>query len=102
MSEIELAKIHRNEQPIALEEWEGIIDTTPYLKPLPDREGKNPFNGEVIVFSGRGKALYMEHSEAVGNASLEDGEILVTGIPMSICNSIANRLRAIVENEDRS
>ena len=40
--------------------------------------------------------------ERVGNASLEEGEILTTGIPRELCELIAKSLKAKVFQDDRS
>jgi hypothetical protein len=99
---MDFGKIKRQNEPIMLAEWQQVIEGLPDLSQMPDRERTNPFTLERIVVSGEGQSLYSESGNPVGNASLENGEILTTGIPLHICLSIARALSADVYQDDRS
>ncbi|OED41580.1 hypothetical protein AB833_09440 [Chromatiales bacterium (ex Bugula neritina AB1)] len=100
--DLEFGIIRGTTGDIDLAEWNKIIQTDNSLKQIEDRIGKNPFTKEEIVFSGEGKAYFMFSGEAVGNISLENGALLTTGVPLSKCTEIADRLNAFVEPDDRS
>ena len=72
---MDFGRISRNAQPILLDEWNQLVDSYDFLQPIPDRKGTNPFTNEEVVFSGEGKAYYVENGEKVGNIALEDGEL---------------------------
>ena len=99
---MDFGKIKRNARPIKLAEWNKIIALMPVLEQVPDRTGINPFTKEQVVFPGKGKAYYVVDGEKIGNASLEEGEILTTGIPRDVCEQIAKSLKAKVFEDDRS
>lgn len=99
---MDFAKITRTDSTIEADEWISMIEQQSYLQPIPDRTGTNPFTGEEIQVPGLGKAYYLENGTRIGNASLEEGQILTTAIPRPICEELASRLGAIVEDDDRS
>lgn len=99
---MDFGRIRRNSQLIDLPEWEKIIASNPLLEQIPDRIGINPFTKEKVVFPGKGAAYYVVDGERIGNASLEEGEILTTGIPREFCEQIAQALNANVFEDDRS
>lgn len=99
---MDFGKIKRDARPIQLPEWNTIIASTSNLEQMPDRTGINPFTKEKVVFPGEGKAYYVVDGESFGNASLEEGEILTTGIPRELCEQIAQSLKAKVFEDDRS
>ena len=100
--EIMFARIRREGRPITEKEFDFVVTERDDLEPMPNREGTNPFTGEKVLFSGSGRAIYKDNGEGAGNASLEGGEILTTGIPMAVCVLIANELDAAAEADDRS
>jgi hypothetical protein len=99
---MDFGRISRNSQPLRLDEWNQLIDSHDFLRPIPDRRGTNPFTKEEVLFSGEGKAFYVENGEMVGNIALEDGELKTTGVPVEICRLLAERLGAHVIEDDRS
>ena len=99
---MDFGRIKRDAHRIKLAEWNKIIASTSSLEQVPDRTGINPFTKEKLVFPGEGKAYYVADGERVGNASLEEGEILTTGIPREVCEQIAQLLNAKLSEEDRS
>src|SRR5438034_1033361 len=99
---MDFGRIKRDARPIKLPEWNKIIASTSALEQVPDRTGINPFTKEKVVFPGQGKAYYVVDGERIGNASLEEGEILTTGIPRELCEQIAQSLKAKVFEDDRS
>ena len=99
---MDFARIRRDARPITLTEWNEIIASHTFFEQVPDRTGTNPFTNEKEFFSGVGKAYYVVDNERVGNASLEDGEILTTGLPRDVCQQVAQRLYASVFEDDRS
>lgn len=100
--DLEFGIIKRTTGDIELAEWNKIIQTDNSLKQMENRIGENPFTKEKIVIPGEGKAYFMFSGEAVGNISLENGVLLTTGVPLSKCTEIADRLSAFVELDDRS
>jgi hypothetical protein len=99
---MEFGIIRRITRPISLPEWNRIIASTGQLEQAPDREGTNPFTKEKIVFPGAGKAFYVVGGKVIGNASLEEGEILTAGVPRQLCEKIAQSIDAQVLEDDRS
>lgn len=99
---MDFGRIKKESAPIGLAEWLNLITEHPALEHMPDREGINPFTNERVVFSGRGKAFYVAGGERLGNAVLEDGEVLTSGIPRETCEDIARRLGGRVWEDDRS
>lgn len=99
---MDFGKIKRDARPIQLPEWNTIVASTSALELVPDRTRINPFTKEKVVFPGEGKAYYVVDGERIGNASLEKGEILTTGIPRELCEQIARVLKAKVFEDDRS
>ncbi len=99
---MDVGRIRRAAHSITLPEWTNIIASTSALEQAPDRKGINPFTKEEVVFPGEGKAYYVLDGERMGNASLQEGEILTTGIPRELCEQIAQCLKAKVFNDDRS
>jgi hypothetical protein len=95
-------KITRLDEEIRLGEWNTIIASNDFLRPIPDREGVNPITQEKVVFPGEGKAYYLENGVKAGNVSLEDGVLLTTGVSKSACDTIAKQLKAQVFEDDRS
>ena len=95
-------RIVRSSCPIDLAEWNNIIATHPCLEPMPDRTGVDPFTQTKTLFPGRGKAFYIADGQRAGNAVLEKGEILTTGVPEAVCEELAARLDAKVREDDRS
>lgn len=87
---------------IQLDQLNEIIAQRPELKPMPDRQVANPFTIESMIASGAGKAFYLEKDKPIGNLSLEDGEVLTTGIPRPICEGLALHLGADVYDIDFS
>ncbi len=99
---MDFGKINKADGRIGLEEWQKVIDSNSSLQQAPDRKGVNPFTNEEIIFTGEGKAYYLENNEPAGNISLEEGELLTTGVPVSICEAIAKEFNAEVFEDDRS
>lgn len=95
-------RIRRDAYPITLTEWNEIIASHNSFEQMADRTGTNPFTKEKVLFSGMGKAYYVVDGYRLGNASLEDGEILTTGIPRDVCEQVAQRLDADVFEDNRS
>lgn len=97
------ARIRRDGKPISLSEWDSVVASHNSLKPVPDRSGMNPFTGEKFVVSGKGKAHYISGGEQVGDASLQDGEVLTTGIPrITYVKTSTQFLNASVFDDDRT
>jgi hypothetical protein len=96
------ARITRNNGAIRSEEIDAIIGKRDDLRAVPDRQMVNPFIKEPIAVPGACKALYLEKGKAVGNFSLEDREVLTTGIPRAVCEELAALLHATVRDDDRS
>ena len=99
---MDFGKIRRPDEEIRLDEWNAVLTSNDFLRPVPDREGVNPFTQERIVVPGEGKAYYVENGEDTGNVSLEDGVLLTTGVPKTACDIIAKLLNAQVFEDDRS
>lgn len=94
--------IKKHAGAIDLVDWDAVVDSTPNLERAPDRTGVNPFTKEPILFSGRGKALFIVDGRRVGNIVLEQGQLLTTGVPKATCLEIALRLGAQVFEAERS
>ncbi len=99
---MDFGKIARPGEDIRLDEWNTVIASNDFLRPIPDREGVNPFTKETIVLAGEGKAYYVENGQDAGNISLEDGVLLTTGVPKSVCDIITKQLKAHVFESDHS
>lgn len=99
---MEFGKIQREMSPITLPEWKKVIAPNAFLEQMSPRTGINPFTKEKVVFSGEGCAYYVVDGVKMGNASLENGEILTTGMPREVCEEIARSLKATVFEDDRS
>jgi hypothetical protein len=99
---MDFGKIARQGKEIRLHEWTHVIGSNDFLRPVPDREGVNPFTQEKVVFRGGAKAYYIQGGEKAGNLALESGEILTTGVPKSVCDTIASQLHAQVFEDYRS
>ena len=98
---MEFARIRRDSSPITLPEWNALVASNSSFEPLPDRTVTNPFTGQKIAVVGAGKAYYVINGKRVGNASLEDGDILTTAIDVDVCQQIARVLNAAVFEDDR-
>ncbi len=79
-----------------------LLCRIPALEQFPDRTEINPFTKEKVFSPGEGKAYYVVDGERMGNATLEEGEILTTGIPREFCDQIALSLNAETFEDDRS
>lgn len=99
---MDFGRIARVERVIDEAEWQQVINSEPYLEPRAARVAINPFTKEKIDVPGRGKALYLLDGAPRGNISLENGELLTTGVPKEICDQIAALLDAKVTEDDRS
>lgn len=99
---MDFARISRESKPIELTEWKKLIDELEFLEQAPARSGTNPFTKEVVTASNEGVAFVTRKSRRIGNAALEEGEILTTGVPMDLCEQIAQHLGASVVEDDRS
>ena len=82
-------RIARPVGSIRLRNLDELIAKRDDLQPVPERWLVNPFTKEPIFASGAGKALYLRRGKAIGNLSLEDGEVLTTGIPRAVCEELA-------------
>lgn len=87
---------------ISLSDWEHIVIENKSLEKIPDVNGVNPFTNHKVVFSGVGKAYYVDKGENAGSLSLEDGIILTTSVPRLFCEQIAQKMGADVFEDDRS
>lgn len=99
---MEFGIIERKGLPIDLEEWTRVVDLHQALVPAPFRTGINPFTGLEVEFDQSGVARCIIDQTAIGNACLQEGRIMTTGIPRSICEEIALALDAMVYEDDRS
>ena len=90
------------EPDLTLVDVRKIIDHFDCFEQMPDRSGLDPFTNEPLVFSGEGKAVYLEGGEAKGNFAVEDGRILFTGVPESIVKDVAALISAMIEPWDNS
>ena len=95
-------RITRPVGSIRLGDLDELIAKRDDLQPFPARRLVNPFTKEPIVATGAGKALYLRRDKAIGNLSLEDGEVLATGIPRAVCEELAALLDATVHDDDRT
>lgn len=87
---MDFGKITRPDEEIRLDEWKTVITSNDFLRPVPDREGVNPFTQGRIVIPGEGKVYYVENGEDTGSVSLEDGVLLTTGVPKRRATSSRN------------
>ena len=87
---------------ITLQDVETVLSEFGCFTAMPDRTGTNPATGEEIFVPGTGKAIYAEGNDNVGNLSLEDGCLLFTGVPESICLLVADRISASLDPWDAS
>jgi hypothetical protein len=55
-----------------------------------------------LIFSGEGKANYLEGTDARGNFGLENGRILFTGVPEGVAKEVAILISATVQPWDNS
>lgn len=99
---MQFAIIHRPRGAISIDEWARLVETHPALVAALPRTGINPFTGAEVHFERVGVAHLMLEGSVTGNAVLEHGWILTTGIPVAICGEIARRLQAVVVEDDRS
>jgi hypothetical protein len=99
---MEFCTIKRAGKAIDLDEWTRVVGSNAFLEAVPDRKAVNPFTQEELPVGGEGKAYYVEEGKRVGNISLEDGELLTTGVPIAACNVIADQLKAEVVSDERS
>jgi len=99
---MDFAKITRKRTAIELDEWNRLIESHDFLEPIPDREATNPFTNTDIAVSGAGKAFYIQGGSKTGNIVLEDGQLLATGVPISVCTILADEIAAEVFEDDRS
>ena len=90
------------ETDITLHDVEKIIEHFDCFEKMPDRPAVNPFTNEPLVFSGEGKAKYMEGVEASGNFGLENGRILFTGVPEVVAKEVAILIDATIQPWDNS
>lgn len=102
LPDMQFGRISRGEQPIQLDEWCEMIESKDFLQPIPDRKSTNPFTKEEVVLSGEGRAYFVENGEEVGNIALENGQLLITGVPKAICSLVAEQLGAQFFQDDRS
>lgn len=101
--EVLFTRIVRQGNPIQLLDVNKLLESRMDLQPIPDRTMPHPFKkGEVVHASGAGKANYLEANKPVGNLSLEEGEVITTGIPRSACEELAMFLDAVVLDTDLS
>ncbi len=96
--QVVFTRIAKPKDSILLRELDEVIAERPDLQPVPDRKMVNPFTKEPVIALGMGKALYLEQGKPVGNLSLEDGEVLTTGIPRVVCEELAALLAATVHD----
>jgi hypothetical protein len=89
--------ISRNSDDIGIDEWSELISKLDYLETVPDRTIKISSIDESFIEPGLGKAKYFEDGSDVGVASLENGKVLTTCIPIEICAEIAAHLTANME-----
>ncbi len=99
---MDYGKIRKLNDKIQLREWENIINSHQSLTQASERKTVNPFTKKSITVSNIGVAYYIENKNQAGNIALEEGELLTTGVPISICKDIAAILGAKVFEDDRS
>jgi hypothetical protein len=87
---------------LTLDDVRKIIDEFECFRQMPDRLGTNPFTKESVVFSGDGKAIYIDGGEAIGNFVLEDGRVLFTGVPETIVREVAELISGTIQPWDSS
>lgn len=99
---MDFGKIKRIVGEIAHEEWSNFIFNHDYLEQAQDRKGINPFTHEEIIFPGQSMAYYCEMGQRVGNICLQEGILLTTGVPESVCIEIAKSFNAVLSEDDRN
>ena len=87
---------------ITLDDVEQVLNHFSTLQPAPDREMTNPFSGAAFVAPGIGKAIFVDEGEPAGNFSLEEGQLLFTGVPQSVALEVAQFIGATLEEWDNS
>jgi hypothetical protein len=87
---------------LTLDDVRKIIDEFECFRQMPDRSGTNPFTNEPVTFPGEGKAVYIDGGEPVGNFALEDGRILLTGVPERIAKDVAKLISGKLQPWDSS
>lgn len=97
---MEFCTIKKDADDINIVEWNKIIDDFDNLEQMPDMHTHDPFNNEEILFSGKGKAYFINNNERVGNINLEHGVLLTNAVPISVCEKIARSLAAKVYEDD--
>jgi hypothetical protein len=93
-------RITRPDGAIRTEEVDSLIAKRDDLQAIADSRMINPFTKEPITSAGT--ALYLRQGKPVGNLTVEDGDVLTTGIPRSVCEELAELLGAAVHKDDRS
>ncbi|WP_444932890.1 hypothetical protein [Microbulbifer sp. JTAC008] len=99
---MDFGKIIKSDGDIQLDQWSSVVSSHQALEQAPDKKGTNPFTNEEVLFSGEGIAFYLEGGDKVGNISLENGVLLTSGVPMSMCSELAYSLNAEAFEDDRS
>ncbi|WHI50490.1 hypothetical protein P3339_18920 [Microbulbifer sp. MLAF003] len=99
---MDFGKIVKDTEGIDLDLWSEVISKHELLEQAPDRKGVNPFTHEEVIFSGVGVAFYCEGGENVGNICFQEGALLTTGVPMSVCSELAKIFNAVASEDDRS
>jgi hypothetical protein len=90
------------ESDLTLDDIQKVIEEFDCFQQAPDRPGTNPFTNEPMVFSGEGRAIYVDKGEPIGNFALEDGRLLFTGVPEAVVTQVAELLSANVLPWDSS
>lgn len=99
---MDFGKICKIDGSIEFEEWIEFVEKCTFLETFPNKTAINPFTNEEIEIPGEGKAYFILNGERLGNVSLEEGELLTTGVPENFCNSIAEYFESEVFTDDRS
>lgn len=94
--------ISRQDEDIQLGEWNTVVDSNSFLSAVADREGIHPFTKEILRIPGTGVACYLQNGKSTGNIVLENGKLLTTGVPRTICEQIAGQLHASFHVDNRS
>ncbi|MCH9693474.1 MAG: hypothetical protein K0U72_03100 [Gammaproteobacteria bacterium] len=87
---------------ITLDDVTRVLACFACFERMPDRGGVNPITNENMVYSGEGKAIYIENGSSKGNFSLEDGCLLFTGVPEPIGLEVAALIGAKLKPWDNS
>lgn len=91
--------IRRGTGVISLEEWTAYMASSPVLKPVPPREGINPFTKKMTFFHPSPGAANFESVGGRGSIEFRDGT-LIASVPEaaeSVVAEIARALGAVVE-----